>query len=117
MKKAFTIIEIIMITALLGILVAVALPAFQNHVTRARESAAKESLRIIRSAIELYAAQHDKVPKIPFNELQIINVIADNTELQAQATGDFGWIYKPQTKDFRIDWLGKDSEGINYYDY
>lgn len=149
MKKAFTTIEIIIITALLGILVAIALPAFQNHVMRARESAAKDSLRIVRSAIELYAAQNNGIPpgypendtskppgltafwaqivrdgkyindlpENPFNKFKTMNVIADNTELQAQATGDFGWIYKPQTMDYRIDWPGKDSEGINYYDY
>ena len=149
MKKAFTTIEIIIITALLGILAAAALPAYQNHVTKAREATATESLRIIRSAIRLYMAHNDDVPpgypgndqtqtpgwttfwaqvvrdgkyinnlpENPFNTLRIINVVADTSDLPIEATGQYGWIYKPATKDFRLDWPGKDSENINYYDY
>ena len=62
MKKAFTLIEILIVVAILGILAAIALPTFKGHMTEARESAAKDILRILRNAIELYAAQHNGVP-------------------------------------------------------
>ncbi len=62
MKRAFTLVEILIAVAILGILAAVVLPTFQGHVQQAKESAAKDNLRILRNTIELYAAQHDGVP-------------------------------------------------------
>lgn len=62
MKRAFTLVEILIVVALLGILAAIALPTFQDHIQQARESAAKEDLRILRNTIEVYAAQHNGVP-------------------------------------------------------
>ncbi len=58
MKKGFTLIEIIIVAALLGILAAIIFPALEGHIQRAKESAAKVDLRILRNAIEYYAAQH-----------------------------------------------------------
>jgi type II secretory pathway pseudopilin PulG len=37
-------------------------PRFQSHATRAKEAVAKDSLRILRSAIELYTTQHGGIP-------------------------------------------------------
>ena len=51
MKRAFTLVEILIVVALLGILAAIALPTFQDHIQQARESAAKDNLRILRNAI------------------------------------------------------------------
>jgi general secretion pathway protein G len=61
-KKAFTLIEVILVVTILGILAAIALPTFQGHIASARESAAKDSLRTIRTQIELYKLQHDGTP-------------------------------------------------------
>ena len=58
-KKAFTLVEIILVVTILGILAAVVLPTFQNHATSAKESAAKTNLMTIRSQIELYKLQHN----------------------------------------------------------
>ncbi len=62
MKKAFTLIEILIVVAILGILAAIVLPCLQDHITEAREAAAKDNLRILQNAIELYASQHNGVP-------------------------------------------------------
>jgi type II secretory pathway pseudopilin PulG len=51
-----------MVVAILGILAAIILPTLQGHITEAKESAAKDNLRILRNAIELYAAQHNNYP-------------------------------------------------------
>ena len=61
-NRAFSLVELMIITALLGILAAMVLPSFQGHVTEAKEAAAKENLRLLRHAIELYAAQHNDNP-------------------------------------------------------
>ncbi len=57
-KNAFTLIEVILVVTILGILGALVLPTFQGHIKTARESTAKDSLRTMRSQIELYKWQH-----------------------------------------------------------
>lgn len=61
MKKAFTLIEILIVVSILGILSAIVFPEFQAHAQQSREAAAKDTLRILRNAIELYAGQHNSV--------------------------------------------------------
>lgn len=152
MQKAFTLVEILIVVAILGILAAVVVPGLQGHITEAKGSAAKDNLRILRNAIELYALQHDGVPpgypnddptqspaflafvvqmvnksiweyylsdlpENPFNKLETIRVLGNEEEFPTDATGSFGWIYKPASRDFRIDWPGTDSKAVRYYDY
>jgi general secretion pathway protein G len=62
MKRGFSLIEMLIVVAILGILAAIVLPEFQSHSQEAREAAAKDNLRILRQQIEVYAAQHDGIP-------------------------------------------------------
>jgi len=55
-------VELIIVVAILGILAAIVLPEFQGHVQQAKEAAAKGNLRMLREAIERYAADHNGVP-------------------------------------------------------
>lgn len=149
MKRAFSIVELMIVVAVLGILAAIVVPQFQNNTTEAKAAVAKNNLRILRSAIELYTAQHSGVPPgypdnnpanppaassfkyqmiekksylkqmpgNPFNELTTIKMIENSQLMPAEATGDVGWIYKPKTKQIRLDWPGTDSTGLEYYRY
>jgi prepilin-type N-terminal cleavage/methylation domain-containing protein len=62
MKRGFSLVELMIVVAVLGILAAIVVPQFQEHATQAKEAVAKDSLRILRSAIELYTARHTGVP-------------------------------------------------------
>ena len=62
MKKAFTLVEVLIVVSILGILAALVIPQFRSHAEEAKESAAKDNLRILRQQIEIYAAQHNGVP-------------------------------------------------------
>jgi len=62
MRKAFTLAEILIVIGIIGIIAAIVLPEFQSHTQKAKEAAAKDNLRILRVAIELYTAQHNGIP-------------------------------------------------------
>ena len=61
-KKAFTLVELILVVTILGILGALVLPTFQGHIAQAKETAAKDNLKIIRTQIEIYKMDHQGVP-------------------------------------------------------
>jgi len=58
MGKAFAIAELIIVAAIIGILAALVMPYLHNHTTEAKEAAALDNLRLLRGAIEIYAARH-----------------------------------------------------------
>jgi general secretion pathway protein G len=60
--RGFSLVELIIIVAILGIMAAIIVPQFQMKSTEAKGAVAKDSLRILRSAIELYTAQHGGIP-------------------------------------------------------
>jgi prepilin-type N-terminal cleavage/methylation domain-containing protein len=62
MKKAFSLVELMIVVAVIGILAALTIPKVQDYSRQAREATAKENLMTMRSAIELYASQHNGVP-------------------------------------------------------
>jgi prepilin-type N-terminal cleavage/methylation domain-containing protein len=148
-KKAFTLIEIMIVVVILGILAVCVITNVQAYATETKETACKESLRILRDTIQLYAAKHKdvppgytnddptqtvdytiflqqivdgrylpKLPKNPFNESNTMTLLGNDDSFPAEAPGgDAGWIYKPATKEIRLNWLGTDSDEMRYYDY
>lgn len=61
-NKAFSLVELIIVVTILGILAAMVVPTFQGHITQARETAAKDNLKVMRTQIEVYKMQHQGVP-------------------------------------------------------
>ena len=89
MKKSFTLVEILIVVAILGILAAIVLPTLQGHITEAKESAAKDNLRILRNAIGIYAAQHNGIsPGYP-NDNPSLTPTYKNFYLQMYGTGKY----------------------------
>ena len=145
MKTAFTLVEILIVVAILGIIAAVVIPEFQNSSQLAKESAAKKTLQILRTAIERYANSNNGIPpgyanvgepgivplyihlvqggfipefpSNPFNGLDTFLIVDDAATFPQVATGRYGWVYQPLSKKIALDWTGTDSQGVSFFDY
>jgi len=62
-QQGFSLLELIVVMAVLGILVAFALPAYQDATTRAREAVLKEDLQHMREALEQYMTDKGAYPE------------------------------------------------------
>jgi len=66
--RAFTLIELLIVVAIIAILAAIAVPNFLEAQTRAKTSRAKADERTIGTAMETYAVDHNKYPYFDPNE-------------------------------------------------
>lgn len=60
-SSAFTLIELMIVVAIIGILAAVAIPRFADMITKSKEGATKGNLTTIKSALNIYYGDNEGV--------------------------------------------------------
>jgi prepilin-type N-terminal cleavage/methylation domain-containing protein len=121
-RKGFTLVELAIVIAILGILAVVAIPKYQGMEEEARSAAAKSQLGTVRSAIGIYYAKNrgtfpatisaglfadGTVPGVDIGSGPVSTVVADATPSTAITGSDFtnagGWVYNSSTGEVRIN--------------
>ena len=62
-RSAFTLIEMMIVMAIIVILIAIAVPFYQKAITRAKETVLHSNLSAMRSAIDEYSFDKQKAPQ------------------------------------------------------
>ncbi|MDD4279599.1 prepilin-type N-terminal cleavage/methylation domain-containing protein [Candidatus Sumerlaeota bacterium] len=68
MMKAFTLIELLIVVAIIAILAAIAVPNFLEAQVRAKVSRAKNDLRTVKTAVECYRVDNNAAPCVNTTE-------------------------------------------------
>jgi type IV pilus assembly protein PilA len=58
-ESGFTLVELLVVMLILGLLAAIAVPAFFNQRDKAKDSDAKAGARTAQTAMEIYKVEHD----------------------------------------------------------
>jgi general secretion pathway protein G len=62
-RRGFTVIELLIVMAIMAILVSMAVPIYQKSVVRAKESVLKQNLFTLRSVIDNYTYDKSRAPQ------------------------------------------------------
>jgi prepilin-type N-terminal cleavage/methylation domain-containing protein len=136
-RPGFTLIELVVVIMILGILAGVAAPKFFNTSQTATDNGLKQTLSIVRDAIELYNAKYGALPacaadntafKLALSEfmrsaipvLPVGTAAVKDSEITpvsapgviaAEATPTTGYKYNNTTGQFIINYAGASNGG------
>jgi len=129
-RKGFSLIELLIVVAIIAALVGVAVPFFQDNLAEAQKTKAKQDLDVIRNAINLHDAQNrplvgtdltpllgrylQELPNDPWGNPYLLDanvgrVISFGADAQADGTGpdeDHPMNYKPALRIQRCQYEG-----------
>ncbi|MBL8415629.1 MAG: prepilin-type N-terminal cleavage/methylation domain-containing protein [Propionivibrio sp.] len=62
-RKGFTLIELLVVMSVIATLLTIAVPRYFQHLDRAREAALRESLAVMRDAVDKYHGDTGRYPE------------------------------------------------------
>lgn len=108
-RKAFTLVEILIVVVILGILAAIVLPKFSNASAIARASMLADDLRVIRMQVQVFKSQHYELPPgypdgdptaAPMEAAFIAQMtMASKSDCSTAAPGTAGYDYGPYLRE------------------
>lgn len=108
-RKAFTLVELLIIVIILGILAAVVIPQFSDASTDARLSSLTTNLQTIRGQLDLYRLQHNGTYPSQANIVNQMTVKTDVDGTVNAATGKYGpYLQRIPNNPFTVGGTGND---------
>src|SRR5688572_20761469 len=91
-RRAFTLVEMLIVVLILGILAGVVIGQFANTTRDTGLTSLKDNLRAMRSALQIYLAEHGSFPTVAGFDAQMTQYSdsAGNTSATRTATHKFG---------------------------
>jgi general secretion pathway protein G len=142
-RRGFSLIELVVVVMILGILAAIAAPRLLGTSKKATDNALKQSLSIVRDAIDRYAAEHAGArPGADGDEntfksdiagylrgvyFPICPVAAKNNAVRMMSgagsiassisgTPMFSWVYQYEVGEFFVNSNATSADGVTTYD-
>jgi prepilin-type N-terminal cleavage/methylation domain-containing protein len=98
-RGGFTLVEIMIVVAIIALLAAIAVPGFLRARKRSQASRIINDLRLIDSAVDQYAIETNKKSGDPVAVTDWTNYLKKGTNLYVTAKDILGADYGPQTVD------------------
>lgn len=121
-KHGFTLIELMVVMAIIALLLALATPRYFNHLERSRETVLKQDLAVMRDAIDKYHGDRGRYPDsleelVSARYLRMLPVDPvterpDTWQVVAPAGGEAGAVY-----DIRSGAPGTARDGSTYAEW
>jgi prepilin-type N-terminal cleavage/methylation domain-containing protein len=98
-RAGFTLVEIMIVVAIIALLAAIAVPNFLRARKRSQATRILEDLRLIESAVDQYAIETQKTSGFPLAFGDVQNYLKTGTVLYLSGADLFGDTYGPFTVD------------------
>jgi type IV pilus assembly protein PilA len=89
-EKGFTLIELLVVILIIGILAAIALPAFLNQRGKAQDTEAKSQVRTMQTAAETFYTDEQDYTQLTLAKLQAIEPSLNDGKAAPQAVTGVG---------------------------
>jgi type IV pilus assembly protein PilA len=129
-SKGFTLIELMIVVAIIGILAAIAIPNFVNFKNKAIQGTAKANLETVRSSLSQYAADKDDNKYPPEGVMGSFTAMvttlkpygctfdaSSNADSTKYKWTEGSWSYASDGTEYTVRVTATDSAGTTYYAY